>query len=162
MIAFTVYGTAEPAGSKRAFVIGGKARVTDANRKSAPWKQEVASAGAKAMEWHRGLYEGPLSVTFSIFVPRPQGHFGRKGNLLPSARLYPAVKPDVLKLARGLEDALSGIVWRDDAQIVVEHLYKQYGEPARAEVEVREIAGAPGTPAAVAIPPPPQIERITL
>jgi predicted short-subunit dehydrogenase-like oxidoreductase (DUF2520 family) len=43
----------------------------------------------------------------------------------------------VLKLARGVEDALTGIVWRDDAQIVVEHLEKRYGSPARCEVRVK-------------------------
>lgn len=168
MIRFTVYGTAEPAGSKRAFVVGGKARVTDANRKSAPWKQEVASQGAEAMERDGHLMlGGPLAVRFSIYVPRPAGHFGKKG-LLPSARVFPTVKPDLLKLARGLEDALTGICWRDDAQIVTEHLFKLYGEPARVEVQIREIlpseyqsASAPETPAALAIPPPPQSERIT-
>lgn len=145
MISFTVYGQAEPAGSKRAFVVAGKARVTDANRKSAPWKQEVASKGAEAMAtWNSNLrmpmLEGALEVWFTIYVPRPQGHFGKRGNLLPSARPYPTVKPDLLKLARGLEDALTGICWRDDSQIIVEHLLKRYGEPARVEVQIREIA----------------------
>lgn len=158
---FTIYGQAEPAGSKRAFVVKGKARVTDANRKSAPWKQEVASKGAEQMAG-RPLYEGALAVTFAIYVPRPQGHYGKKG-LLPSARLYPTVKPDLLKLARGLEDALTGICWRDDSQIVVEHLYKQYGEPARVEVEIREIAKDEPIFArsSLAIPTPPLNERIT-
>ena len=38
--------------------------------------------------------------------------------------------PDVLKLARGVEDALTGIVWRDDAQIVNESLNKVVGAAA--------------------------------
>lgn len=161
MIAFTVYGQAEPAGSKRAFVVKGRAVVTDANRRSAPWKQEVASQGAMAMA-DIALLEGPLEVWFTIYVPRPAGHFGKKGNLLPSARLYPTARPDLLKLARGLEDALTGIVWRDDSQIVVERLVKLYGDPARVEVEIREIAVAPETPAALAIPATPHDERIQL
>jgi Holliday junction resolvase RusA-like endonuclease len=40
--------------------------------------------------------------------------------------LYPISKPDVLKLARAAEDALTGIIWSDDALIVQEHLYKAY------------------------------------
>lgn len=39
--------------------------------------------------------------------------------------------PDVLKLARGVEDALTGIVWRDDAQIVNESLSKVVVAPPR-------------------------------
>lgn len=162
MIAFTVYGTAEPAGSKRAFVVGGKARVTDANRKSAPWKQEVASQGAEATA-DLDLLDGPLAVCFTIYVPRPAGHFGKAGNVLPSARVFPTVKPDLLKLARGIEDALTGIVWRDDSQIVSERLFKMYGEPARVEIQIREILPNETTLAAglpLAIPTPPPDERI--
>jgi len=42
----------------------------------------------------------------------------------------------VLKLARGVEDALSGILYMDDAQIVSERLTKLYGSPARVEITV--------------------------
>jgi Holliday junction resolvase RusA-like endonuclease len=49
-------------------------------------------------------------------------------------------RPDVLKLARAAEDALTGIVWRDDSQIVHETLAKVYGEPERLEVAVRRRA----------------------
>ena len=48
----------------------------------------------------------------------------------------------MLKLARAVEDALTGIVWRDDAQIVDEQLSKVYGEPARVEVDVAELEHA--------------------
>ena len=64
---------------------------------------------------------------------RPKGHFGKRG-LLPSAPIAPIVKPDLLKLARAVEDALSGLVYKDDAQIVREILDKHYGEPARVEI----------------------------
>ena len=43
----------------------------------------------------------------------------------------------MLKLARAVEDAMSGVVYRDDAQVVTEVLRKRYGEPARAEVAIR-------------------------
>lgn len=138
MISFTVYGTAEPAGSKRAFVVKGRAVVTDANARSKPWKQEVASKGAEAMNGDP-LLDGPLEVVFTIFVPRPAGHFGKKG-LLPSARQQPTVKPDLLKLARGIEDALTGVVWRDDSQIVAEHLFKSYGERAGVVIQIRDLS----------------------
>jgi Holliday junction resolvase RusA-like endonuclease len=145
MIEFTVYGIAQPAGSKRAFVNrkSGKMMVTDANKNSRPWKTEVAAAAHTAMlsharTQHGTLVDGPLAVTIAFVVPRPKGHFGKKG-IRGSAPSYPAVRPDVLKLARGVEDACTGIVWRDDAQIVVEYLTKVYGEPARCEVTVTTV-----------------------
>lgn len=135
-LAFTVHGTPQPAGSKRAFVMQGRARVVDANRKSAPWKERVAQVAGEIMAG-RPLLQGPLEVTLRFFVHRPKGHHGKKG-LLPSAPAFPTVKPDALKLARGVEDALSGVVYRDDAQIVIERLEKHYG-PERVEIEVREL-----------------------
>lgn len=53
----------------------------------------------------------------------------------------------MLKLARAAEDALTGILWRDDAQICDEVIRKRYGEPARVEIEVRTLGeSAPLTP----------------
>ena len=134
MIAFSVFGKAEPAGSKRAFVKSGRAIITDANPKSAPWKAEVTAAALKAMNSGM-IMNGPLILALTFIVPRPKGHYGKRG-LLPSAPEWPAVKPDLLKLARAIEDALIGVVYRDDSQIVVESLRKVYGEPARVEVQI--------------------------
>lgn len=133
-LAFTAYGTPQPAGSKRAFVKGNHARVVDDNPKGKPWKNAVGWEAVAAMAG-RTMLDVPLTVAFRFYVARPKGHFGKRG-LLPSAPAHPAVRPDVLKLARAVEDALTGIVWRDDAQIVRETLTKEYGEPERVEVEV--------------------------
>ena len=51
----------------------------------------------------------------------------------------PTSKPDVLKLARLVEDALTGVLFIDDAQIITELIEKHWGEPARVEVRVSEI-----------------------
>lgn len=136
----TVYGTARPAGSKRAFIRGKRAIVTDANPNAKPWKQQVAQIAGEAMG-DRPLLEGALRVSFIFVVPRPKGHFTTTGSLSAAGRRkpYPTVKPDVLKLARAVEDALSGVVYRDDAQIVDERLVKHYGEPERVEISVRPI-----------------------
>jgi len=81
------------------------------------------------------LLGGALEVSVIFTVPRPKGHFGARG-LKPSAPAYPTVRPDVTKLLRAVEDACTGIVWRDDAQIVAQHAIKRYGEPACAEIRV--------------------------
>lgn len=148
-IAFTVYGKTEPAGSKNSYVpldrngnpyrrAGGGVMVqtVDANKNAKSWKSQVAAAAGAA---YRGeLLTGPLKVTFQFFRPRPGGHFTSKGQLSKAGReaIAPTTKPDVLKLARAVEDACTGVLWRDDAQIVLEVLAKEWGEPARVEVIV--------------------------
>lgn len=135
-VSFTVYGVAQPAGSKRAGMSkSGKMFVRDDAKRSRPWKTQVSQAAGEAVNG-AGLLDGPLELSVIFTVPRPKGHYGARG-LRPSAPAYPAVRPDVTKLLRGVEDALTGIVWRDDAQVVAQHAYKVYGEPARADIEVK-------------------------
>lgn len=143
-VRFIVYGLPQPAGSKRAFPFKRKdgkigVAVSDANPKAKSWKGQVAMAARQAT---KALAEGPLVVSMTFYIPRPKGHYGTKG-VRPGAPMRPTVRPDVLKLARAVEDAMSGIVYRDDSQIVKEVLVKQYTEEAaRTFIEVRSPAGA--------------------
>lgn len=151
-ISFTVYGKPQTAGSKRAFVIPGtnRASVTDDNPKSRDWKNAVRSAAIEYCGGHvLDLLDGPLHVTFTFFLLRPKGQFGSGRNasqVKASAPQYPATKPDVLKLSRAVEDALTGVLWRDDAQIVQEVLAKRFGEPARVEITVTNLEIVEETP----------------
>lgn len=150
VVSFVVYGIAQPAGSKRAFVNRktGRVQVTDAAKGSKPWQAEVRAAAAGAMmglerDWPLWGMNGPLRLHIVIYVPRPKGHYGARG-VRPSAPAYPAVRPDLTKLLRGIEDALTGVVWRDDAQVVEQTARKLYGEPARAEVVIETLGGEHG------------------
>lgn len=145
-ITFTVLGKPEPAGSKRAFVNPktGKAIVTDANAKSKPWKQEVAARAHEAMQG-RSVMTGPLHMTLVFRVARPKGHYGsgrNAGTLKQSAPLFPTSKPDVTKLVRGVEDAMTGVVYRDDAQVHWQNARKVYAHDGVQSVSVTILEGA--------------------
>ncbi len=75
---------------------------------------------------------GPLELRITFYLPRPRGHYGtgkKAGVIKGSAPAYPAVRPDASKLTRSSEDSLKGIAWRDDSQIVVQKIRKEYGTP---------------------------------
>lgn len=152
-VAFTVFGVAAPAGSKKAFTNRktGRPIITDDSKRSRPWKLEVAQAAGIAMG-PRQLLQGPLELHVRFYQPRPKAHFGTGRNehiVKPTAPLFPTTKPDTTKLVRAVEDAMTAIVWRDDAQITVQHAEKHYGEPARAVIAVAPIHTTPtqgGTP----------------
>lgn len=98
------------------------------------WRQVIGFAANAAMRG-RLIYDGPLYVEFTVLRKRGPGHFGtgrNAGKLLPSAPAYPATKPDAVKLARALEDALTGIVWTDDSRNCTVHAEKVYAEPGEA------------------------------
>jgi Holliday junction resolvase RusA-like endonuclease len=144
MFQLTVYGKPEPAGSKRAFLPKGLKIpvVVDANKNSRPWKNTVTKLAIEEMGADSPM-RGPLFARFVFFMPRPKGHYGSGKNadkLKPQfEHARPTGKPDALKLARGCEDALSGVVYADDAQIVSEQIEKEYGSPARVEITVQQI-----------------------
>lgn len=147
VIAFTVIGGAEPHGLRPEprygpgrQIVGQqlvKGRDKEAQKRIESWEDHIARAARQA--YSGSLLDGPLAVEFQFFRPRNKGDFGtgrNAGTLKPSAPRYPTTRPDVLKLARVVEDALSGVLYRDDSQIVEERLIKLYGEPARCEVTV--------------------------
>jgi Holliday junction resolvase RusA-like endonuclease len=142
VVYFTVYGVAAPAGSKTVgFGKGGQHFVRDSSgKRGSDWRRNVAQAAGIAMHEAELLpLEGPLYLIVTFWVPRPKGHFGVKG-VKPSSPEHPTTRPDVTKLLRGVEDAMSGIVYRDDAQIVHQVATKKYGTPARCDIAVGALA----------------------
>lgn len=150
--AFTVIGHAEPAGSKKAFVPlhpktkqpyrrpggGVMVSVVDANPRAGGWKKLVAKVARE--ECGEPLLTGPLKVTMTFYRVRPQGHYGVSGlSKAGKETPLPITKPDAGKLARGTIDAMTGVIYVDDAQIVEEVSIKRYGTPPRVEITVEEI-----------------------
>jgi Holliday junction resolvase RusA-like endonuclease len=155
-IDFFVPGLPAPGGSKR-FVGFGKRTgrailVDDAGERNKNWRTSVAQVGSAAMSG-LPLFHGPLNVQMEMVMPRPKGHLTSKGEVRGSAPVAPTTKPDVLKLARSTEDALTGVVWSDDAQTVNLTLIKRYarpGEGSGARIAISPLAA----PAATSLPDP--------
>ncbi len=146
---FYVAGVPRPAGSKRYFPIRkggqltGKAVIVDMCAKSTDWKADVRNAavlGQKAAGTDE-LLSGPIRVSFRFQVTRPKNHYGtgKKSAVLKScAPSFPTTRPDLLKYARGIEDSLTGLVYRDDSQIVTELLTKRYADKPGVYIEIAE------------------------
>ena len=142
LVVFTVWGEAVPAGSKTSF---GKGRVVDSGEKrkkkmkTSEWRSHVQKAAGEAMA-DSELFPGALNLLVTFYMPRPKGHFGtgrNAGTLKKSAPAYPIVMPDTTKLLRAVEDAMTGVVWRDDAQVVDQHARKVYATgPAHVYIAV--------------------------
>ena len=151
-ICITVYGKPQQRGSKRMtpqYDRDGKPRrdkrgrpillAKDDNPKSESWMQECRAAARTA---YRGeLLRGFLAVTLTFYFLRPTSHLGtgrNAGTVKVSAPLFPTLK-DVDKLARAVNDSLSGIVYVDDRFIADQELKKRYGEPERVEIVIRQL-----------------------
>jgi len=153
-IKFTVYGKPQSRGSKQASVRYGRdgkpiskdGRVLtfakDSNPKSTAWMEMVTSAAAKA--YSGNLLTGAVRLSVQFFFARPKAHYGSGRNASLMKESAPAMHiqtPDFSKCMRAVEDALTGVVWRDDCQIVgygvANGKYWTNGQ-ARAEIEIFE------------------------
>jgi Holliday junction resolvase RusA-like endonuclease len=128
-IQFFVPGIPAPGGSKKGFYIPKIKRVVMAPdcKRTRSWMDSVACF-AKA-EYSKPLLTGPLRLEIEFRLLRPQGHYGtgsHAGTIKDSAPKYPTVKPDGVKLTRSTEDAMKGIIWRDDSQVVMHAIRKVY------------------------------------
>jgi Holliday junction resolvase RusA-like endonuclease len=114
-VTFTVYGVAQPKGNMRAFLKRGMKFpiVTETNRNVRSWSQLVAEGASRALAEGVGQQiTGPVGVEVLFALPRPK-KYQRLGLTVAHC-----VAPDIDKLLRGVLDALSRVVFVDDAQVV--------------------------------------------
>lgn len=155
-IEFTVYGDPAPGGSKtigyktdfkgavmmtmmrtKRFgpVLRPIAFLRDSGKNNAKWKKVVAKTAAAHMQTNFDLSMIPAGVpvelSMTFFKQRPKNHYGtgknaatlnKHGLSLP----YPTQDPDTTKLLRPTEDALKGVCWYDDNQVVDQHAFKRW------------------------------------
>ena len=78
----------------------------------------------------------PVSLRLVFEMQRPKYHFRANGELKPSAPLMHMKQPDLSKLVRCVEDALTGIVYVDDRQVWNEPAEKIYSDRPGVEITV--------------------------
>lgn len=143
MIDFFVEGRPRPAGSKRALFKNGKAVVFDMSGQAGKvWRRAVAAAGKLALDGKPPL-DGPVCLAVWFYMPRAQAHRDRAGNVRATAPSFHTIRPDATKLVRAVEDALTGVCWLDDAQIVDQEAHKDYGFLVGARIVVRGLGEGP-------------------
>lgn len=132
-LTLVVYGLPAPQGSKNAFrnQHTGRIQQVESSKKVKPWRADVRTAALAALgcgcpEDCGALtpgypLDGPLVARMVFTFTRPRSHYrtGRNAHLLrDSAPPRPHGKPDLSKLQRSTEDALTGLAWVDDARVV--------------------------------------------
>ena len=130
-----VYGTAAPQGSKRHI---GKGVMLESSKRLRPWRQDVrfAALEMRPPDWDMTK---PMGLVLEFRFSRPQSHFGTKSGasyLKPKAPAQPvsARLGDIDKLSRAVLDALTGVAYLDDRQVIQleaskGYLKKQYASP---------------------------------
>ena len=78
---------------------------------------------------------GPVRMILSIYL-MPSKKTQRK--LKEGIRVYPTIKPDISNVLKSIEDALNGLTYVDDKQIISVYAEKKYSQRPCVEIIVAE------------------------
>jgi len=109
---------------------------TDTKTKS--YETLIADAAKKAMGGSEPL-KTPVSLFCYIRLPIPKSYPKKRLEACLSGLERPLKKPDWDNVAKAVADAINGIVYVDDCQIVDAHITKVYAASAGVSVLVKEI-----------------------
>lgn len=105
--------------------------------KSAAYKKLIARHAMQQKPKH--LLDGELEVQIHIFKGSLKSFSKKKAELAEARLLRPTTKPDADNYAKGPLDALKGIIWKDDGQVVDLIARKFYSSEPRIEITVRSL-----------------------
>lgn len=133
VITFTVYGIPQTKGSTRMWKAPNMKFpvITNMNKKNKPWSQTV-SAMAQEHRLEGCPYEGPIKLSLIFRMPIPKSLPKRTPSFMVKA-------PDLDKMVRSIKDSLSGVLYRDDRQVVCVEAHKIYGTEPGVIVRVERI-----------------------
>lgn len=120
-----VIGIPRPQGSKRPYRTQGGIVLVESCKGLPEWRQMVSAAALMTIP--APDLTGPVGVQMLFRFPRPKGTLTSKGEIRPDQD-HMRVRPDLDKLVRAVLDSLTGIAYRDDAQVVTVTAYKEWTE----------------------------------
>ena len=74
------------------------------------------------------FFEKALGIEIRTYFEIPQGFSKKKRSMCLTGHIRPTVKPDTDNISKNIKDALNGIAYPDDKQVVYECISKYYGE----------------------------------
>lgn len=134
LVQFFVPGKPQGKGRPRAVARGKFVRMyTPA--KTATYESTVALAASQAMAG-REPFTGPVEALMTMVLPVPSSWSRRKQADATAGLVVPTTKPDMDNVVKAVFDAVNGIVWTDDVQVVGLRVRKVYGATPGVQVIV--------------------------
>lgn len=138
-LTFTIPGEPTAQGRPRFSTHGGFVKAYDPE-KSRNYKAYVKLLASEAMQ-NIGLTltELPLGVEIIADVSIPASKSKKFKEQALNGLQLPIKKPDVDNVAKIILDSISGIVYKDDKQIVKLTVYKKYSDIPKVEVKIYNV-----------------------
>jgi Holliday junction resolvase RusA-like endonuclease len=139
-VTITVQGPPQGKGRARAFLRGGRiGHYTP--QKTRSYESLIFGAAVDAMG-DRAPFEQAVQFTLRAVYPVPASWSERKREKALAGAIKPTKKPDLDNVAKAWNDAMNGVVYRDDSQVVIMFMDKRYGSQGMVECVVEPVEGA--------------------
>lgn len=136
-VTFTVPG--EPKGKGRPRVgMRGKKPIMYTPPETVEYENKIAAA-ASAANPSGGLFAGPVRLEIRIFHPIRDSWPKKKQEAARAGQMVPTMKVDIDNALKAVCDALNGVLWLDDVQVVNVGMSKRFSDTPRLEITVTEL-----------------------
>jgi len=136
MVTFKVDG--DPVGKQRArYAKRGNFVQTYTPDKTRNYESLIKEAAIQAMGSNE-ILETPVNLYLYIRAPIPQSYSKKRSEACLNGSEKPIKKPDASNVLKSVEDAMNGVVYKDDSQIVNIHVTKVYSSVPGVDICVKE------------------------
>lgn len=87
------------------------------------------------------LLDGELSVNIKAYFKIPKSISKKKREMMINKDIRPIKRPDLDNVMKSITDALNGVAYKDDSQIVSANIEKFYSEEPRVDVVLEQMKG---------------------
>jgi Holliday junction resolvase RusA-like endonuclease len=106
-------------------------------KESKDYKEMVKQIASQSFSWPP--IENAIRFKLDIYVKIPKSFSKAKSKSALEGAIRPSKRPDWDNYAKGVADALSGVCYVDDGQIVTATVNKYYSDEPRVEVTIEEV-----------------------
>ena len=137
MLKFTIPGEPKAQARARSTVINGRVHTygEDVSRNYKNYVKMIAQVAATEQGWTFAGTEG-IGVNIYAYMYIPQSKSKKFHAAAMAGDERPTKKPDVDNIFKAVSDALNGVLYGDDKQIIHARVEKHYSDEPRVEVEV--------------------------
>ena len=129
---------ADPVGKQRArYARRGNFVQTYTPDKTRNYEALLKDAAIEAMGSSEPL-ETPVSLYLYIRVPIPKSCTKKRLEAISNGSEKPIKKPDSSNILKSVEDAMNGVVYKDDCQIINHHMTRVYSSLPGVDICVKE------------------------
>jgi Holliday junction resolvase RusA-like endonuclease len=118
-----------------------RGKIVQANPKGMAQQQETIAWACRAAMRGQPPMTGPLRLEVLCVYEPPASWPTWKREAALAGQVWKTSKPDHDNLEKQVGDALNGVAYGDDAQIVRSSCAKRYGRPERTEVRLSRVDG---------------------